>query len=195
VGIIANNPAEPGSPIENDACDKQYRFIRVLDAYNIPLVTLIDTPPFVPGDEWERQGLIRHVGKLIYSYSIATVPKISLIMRRAYADAGSIAMGGSKSFGVDFCFAWPMAQLAVEASKLDMSGKLGVDPDAYTGYLGKAREKASVFEVAKRFTTAVIDEIIDPADTRKRIIEALQMMEHKQETLPPRAKKHGTPPT
>ena len=99
--------------------------------------------------------------------------------------------------GVDLCYSWPIARWAVQASKLDMRQAYGqgIEEDAHEGYLDRSREKVDVFEVAKSWTAQVVDEIIEPKDTRKRIIEGLQITRNKQEKLPRRAKKHGTPPT
>ena len=197
VGLVANNPMEAGSMLEIDACDKYYRFLQVLDAYNIPLVTLTDTPPVVPGEEQESKGLLRHVGRILDTYATATIPKISIIFREAYGDAGSLVMGGVKGTGGDLTYAWPIARFAVEASKLDyisIYGK-GVEPDAYEGYLNRSREKVDVFEAGRSWSAQIVDEIIEPKDTRKKIIEALEITKHKHARLPKRAKTHGTGPT
>jgi acetyl-CoA carboxylase carboxyltransferase component len=196
-GLVANNPKEPGSMLEINSCDKYYRFLQVLDAYNIPLVSLVDTPSLVPGEQEEEKGLLRHFGKILDTYTTATIPKISVVLREAYADAGSLVMGGTKGIGADLCYAWPIARFAVEASDLDyreIYGK-GIEEDAYEGYLNRSREKIDVFEVARSWTAQVVDEIIEPKDTRKKIIEALEITRHKQEKLPRRAKGHGTAPT
>jgi len=197
VGLVANNPKYPGSILEVNACDKYYRFLQVLDAYNIPLVNLVDTPPVVPGESEEARGLLRHVGKIVDVYATTTVPKISIVLREAYADSGSMVMGALKSMGADLTYAWPMARFAVEASELDyrqVYGK-GIEDDAYEAYLNRSREKVDVFDVGHTWTAQVIDEIILPKDTRKRIIEALAMTRNKQEKLPRRAKMHTAPPT
>jgi acetyl-CoA carboxylase carboxyltransferase component len=197
VGLVANNPAEPGSILEINSCDKYYRFLQVLEAYNIPLVNLVDTPPVVPGEKQEKIGLLRHFGKILDTYATSTIPKISITFRESYSDAGSLVMGGAKSMGVDLAYAWPIARFGVEASRLDyreVYGK-GIEKDAYEGYLDRAREKVDVFDAARAFTGQVVDEIIDPADTRTVIIEGLSITENKVEELPVRAKCHGTPPT
>jgi acetyl-CoA carboxylase carboxyltransferase component len=196
VGLVANNPQYPGSILEINSCDKYYRFLQVLDAYNIPLVNLVDTPAVVPGEKEEAGGLIRHMGKIIDAYATSTIPKISIVLREAYADAGSLVMGGLKSMGTDLAYAWPIARFAVEASQLDyrhVYGK-GIEVDAYEAYLNRSREKADVYETAHSWTAQIIDEIILPADTRKKIIEALELTRNKHEELPKRAKCHGTPP-
>jgi propionyl-CoA carboxylase beta chain len=197
VGLVANNPRVPGSVLEIDACDKYYRFLQVLDAYNIPLVTLVDTPPFVPGEDQEARGLLRHGGKILDVYATATIPKISVILREAYGDSGSVVMGAVKGMGVDLCYAWPIARFAIEASGLDCRDVYGrgIEENAYEGYLNRARERLDVFEVARSWTAQVVDEVIEPKETRKKIIEALQLTKNKQEKLPPRAKRHGVPPT
>ncbi len=197
VGLVANNPGHTASMLEINSCDKYYRFLQVLDAYNIPLVTLVDTPPKVPGEEQEARGLLRHFGKITDAYATATVPKISIVLREAYGDAGSIVMGAVKGMGADLCYAWPIARFAVEASVQDycQTYAKGIEADAYSGYLDRSREKIDVFEAARGWTAQMVDEIIDPADTRQKIIEALTLTRNKQEKLPPRAKCHGTGPT
>lgn len=196
VGLVANNPAESGSVMDIDACDKYYRFLQVLDAYNIPLVILADTPPLVPGDDQECRGLLRHFGKILDLYATATIPKISVILREAYADAGGLIMGAGKGLGVDLCYAWPIARFGVEASTSDYRKVCGgIEADAYEGYLNRSRERLDVFEVARSWTAQVVDEVITPAETRRRIIEALELTRDKREEPPPRAKYHGTGPT
>jgi propionyl-CoA carboxylase beta chain len=196
VGLVANNPSHPGSTLEVNTCDKYYRFLQALDAYNTPLVNLVDTPPVVPGEAEEARGLIRHVGKITDVYATATIPKISVVLREAYADAGSMIMGGLKGMGADLTYAWPIAQFAVETSQMDYReayGK-GIEEDAYEAYLNRSREKVDAFGTAHSWTAQIVDEIILPKDTRKKIIEALEITRKKNEKLPPRAKIHGSPP-
>jgi propionyl-CoA carboxylase beta chain len=197
VGLVANNPRYPGSILEVNACDKYYRFLQVLDAYSIPLVNLVDTPPVVPGESEEARGLLRHIGKIVDVYATATVPKISVVLREAYADAGSMIMGGLKSMGADLVYVWPIARFAVEASGLDyrrIYGK-GIEEDAYEAYLNRSREKVDAFDAGYTWTAQVVDEIILPKDTRMKIIEALEVTRNKHEKLPRRAKVHTSPPT
>ena len=197
VGLVANNPAKPGPMLSIDSCDKYYRFLQVLDAYNIPLVTLLDTPPRLPGEAQEAKGILRHFGKIVDVYATATIPKISVVLREAYADAGSIIMGAARGLGTDLCYAWPISQFAVEASTLNyptVYGK-GIEKDAHVGYLDRAREKIDVFEVARSWSAQVVDEVIHPAQTRIKIIEALELTKKKSEKLPERAKSHGVSPT
>jgi len=196
VGLVASNPAEAGSIYEINACDKYYRFLQVLDAYNISLVNLTDTAAAVAGESQEEKGLLRHMGKILDVYATAKIPKISIILREAYADAGSLIMGGVKSMGTDLCYAWPIARFAVQASTLDYCrayGK-GIDADAHTGYLDRSREKIDVFDAAKSWTAQVVDEVIEPGQTRRKIIEALAMVRTKKVSMPPRAKMHSTAP-
>jgi len=197
VGLVANNPACPGSILEINSCDKYYRFLQVLDAYNIPLVNLVDTPPAVPGEAEEVKGLIRHLGKITAAYATTTVPKVSIVLREAYADTGGMIMGSLKSMGTDLTYAWPMARFGVEASELDYRKiyDQGIEEDAYESYLNRSREKVDVFDTAHSWTAQMVDEIILPADTRKKIIEALDLTRNKREELPKRAKGHGTSPS
>jgi len=196
-GLVANNPIYPGSILEVNSCDKYYRFLEALDAYNIPLVNLVDTPPVVPGETEEARGLMRHIGKIADLYATATTPKISIVLREAYADAGSMIMGGLKSMGADLTYAWPIARFGVEASTLDYRKiyKQGIEEDAYEAYLGRAREKVDAFDTAYTWSAQVVDEIIEPKDTRRVIIEALDITRSKNEKLPARAKNHGSSPT
>jgi acetyl-CoA carboxylase carboxyltransferase component len=197
VGIVASNPGCPGSVLGVDASDKYYRFMQVLDAYNIPLVNLVDTPPILPGEAEEARGLLRHMGKIVDVYATATVPKISVVLREAYADAGSLVMGVPKSAGADLVYAWPIARFAVEASNLDyraVYGK-GIEADAYESYMNRSREKVDVFDVGYTSTALMVDEIILPEDTRRTIVEALAITREKMVQLPARAKEHTAPPT
>jgi propionyl-CoA carboxylase beta chain len=197
VGLVANNPKYPGSILEIDSCDKYYRFLQVLDAYGIPLVNLIDSPPVVPGESEEARGLLRHIGKIVDVYATATIPKISVVLRESYGDTGGMIMGGLKSMGADLSYAWPIARFAVEASTLDyrdIYGK-GIEEDAYEAYLNRSREKVDAFDVGYTWTAQVVDEIILPKDTRKKIIKALVLTRNKHEKLPARSKMHTAPPT
>jgi len=197
VGLVAGNPCCPGSILEINACDKYYRFLQVLDAYNIPLVNLVDTPPEVPGENEEARGLLRHIGKIVDTYATTTVPKISIVLRQAYADTGSMIMGIPKSMGTDLTYAWPIARFGVEASDLDYRKyyEQGIEEDAYESYLNRSREIVDVYGTALSWTAQMIDEIILPAETRKKIIEALSLTKNKVENLPVRAKNHGASPT
>jgi methylmalonyl-CoA decarboxylase subunit alpha len=197
VGLVANNPEFPKSALECDACDKYYRFLEVLDAYNIPLVNLVDTPLGTPGEEEENRGLLRHGAKIIHLYANTTVPKISVILRQSYCDTGGIVFGGLKGMGVDMCFAWPIAIIGIETSEIKAEQLFdgGIEDNAHGRYLDISKERVDVFQVANTATSQVVDEIIFPSDTRRKIIEALKICEGKEEVTPQRAKQHGAPPT
>lgn len=196
-GIVANNPGERGAVLTIHACDKIYRFLQVLDAYHIPLVTLVDTPTAVPGEDQEAVGLLRHMGKVIDTYATASIPKICLVLRDAFADAGGLLLGVGKAMGTDLCLAWPIARFAVECSGMDYAGLgvQGVETDAMERTWMRGREKVSVFDVAKAWTTQIVDEIIAPGETRRRIVEGLRLTRNRTETLPPRAKTCPVGPT
>jgi len=197
VGLVANNPEYPGSILEVNSCDKYYRFLQALDGYNLPLINLVDTPPILPGREEEMRGMLRHIGKVTDVYATATVPKITVILREAYADAGSMIMGGGKSMGTDIIYCWPIARFALEASTLDYRDVygMGIEDDAYDAYLGRPREVIDAFDAARSWTAQTVDEIILPVDTRRKIIEALEITRNKVEELPKRSKNHTSPPT
>ena len=171
--------------------------MQVLDAYNIPLVNLVDTPRQVPGENQEARGLLRHIGKIVDVYATSTVPKISIVLRQAYADTGGMIMGIPKSMGADLTYAWPIARFGIEASDLDYSKfyQQGIEEDAYESYLNRSRKIVDVYGTALSWTAQMIDEIILPAETRRKIIESLALTKNKVEKLPARAKNHGTAPT
>ena len=192
-GIVANNPDELSGILEPDASDKYDRFMNFLDAFNIPLVTLVDTTAFPPGDRWERMGIIRHGAKLLHSYSHLTCPKITIVLRRAYGGA-NIVLGCSKMFP-DFVYAWPTAEFAptgpetvvhaVFHKELAKAKEKGNYDEVYGMLLGILREQFSVFNLAKNWTTYyTAHEIIDPRDTRPKIIRAIKSLAKKQEQLP-----------
>lgn len=195
VGLIANQPDHLAGVIDINASDKAARFIRFCDAYHIPLVTLVDTPGFLPGIEQEHEGIIRHGAKLIYAYAEATVPKVTLILRKAYG--GAYIVMGSKHLNGDQNFAWPKAEIAVMgpggAVKILHRNQLleADDPAALQAELAKSyREKlASPFLAAGE---GHLDDIILPAETRIRIIQALNTFKDKRVPTPNR--KHGNIP-
>lgn len=192
-GIVANNPDELSGILEPDASDKYDRFMNFLDAFNIPLITLVDTTAFPPGDRWERMGIIRHGAKLLHSYSHLTCPKITIVLRRSYGGA-NIVLGCSRMFP-DFVYAWPTAEFAptgpetvvhaVFHKELAKAKKDGNYDEVYGMFLGILREQFSVLNLAKHWTTYyTAHEIIDPRDTRPKIIRALKSLAKKQERLP-----------
>ena len=195
VGIIANQAAHMAGVLDIDASDKAARFVRFCDAFNVPLVTLVDVPGFMPGTSQEYGGIIRHGAKLIYAYSEATVPKIALILRKAYG--GAYIVMSSKELRSDVNLAWPNAEIAVMGpdgavniiSRREIAG--ADDPDAKRAELiADYRERfANPYVAANR---GYLDDVIDPAETRPIIIRALRMLANKVDSSPP--KKHGNIP-
>ena len=196
VGFVANQPAHLAGTIDCDASDKAARFIRYCDAFEIPLVTIVDVPGFLPGIKQEMSGIIRHGAKLLYAYSEATVPKITVIVRKAYGGA-YIAMC-SKHLGADFVYAWPSAEIAVMGAEAAVDVLFGreiaasVDGDALRNR--KIREYAEEFinaDIAAQY--GYVDEVIDPDETTERVFESLVMLKDKVEPLTV-DKKHGNIP-
>lgn len=195
VGIVANQPKVRAGALDCNASDKGSRFIRFCDSFNIPIVTFTDVPGYFPGIDEEHGGIIRHGAKLLYAYAEATVPKINVILRKAYGGA-YIAMS-SKHLGADMVFAWPTAEIAVMgpegAANIIFKNDIANSADPVSTRLEKISEYrdkfASPFEAAK---LGYIDDVIEPDSTRPRIIAALEMLASKREALP--AKKHGNIP-
>lgn len=192
VGFVANQPAFMGGSLDYNCSDKMARFIRMCDCFNIPLVVLVDVPAFLPGAQQEHSGIIRHGAKLLYAFSEATVPKISLIMRKAYGGA-YIAMN-SKLMGADLVLAWPIAEIAVMgaegAVEILYRKELKVNSDCRERLNEEYKERyVNPYLAAAR---GYIDEVIEPGDTRKRIAAALKAFENKQRDLS--GKRHGNIP-
>jgi len=192
-GLVANNPDEMSGILEPDASDKYDRFMRFLDAFNIPLVTLVDTTAFPPGDRWERMGVIRHGAKLLHSYAHLTCPKITMVLRRSYGGA-NIVLGCSKMFP-DFVYTWPTAEFAPTGPEtvvhaifhkaLAKAKEEGNYDEVFNRFLGILKEQFSVMNLAKVWTSYyTAHEVIDPRDTRPRIIKALEAVRNKHEVLP-----------
>ena len=195
VGIVANQPMDKAGALDVNASDKAARFIRFCDCFNIPLVTFTDVPGFLPGVSEEHNGIIRHGAKILYAYSEATVPKINVIIRKAYGGA-YIAMS-SKHLGADMVMAWPTAEIAVMgpegAANIIFKDDIKNSADPISERKTKIeeyREKfANPYEAAK---FGYIDDVIEPDSTRPRIIAALEMLASKRENSP--SKKHGNIP-
>lgn len=195
VGIIANQPTVKAGTLDIDSSDKGARFIRTCNIYNIPIVNLVDVPGFMPGLAQERGGIIRHGAKMLFAYAAATVPKITLIMRKAYGGA-YLAMC-SADMGADLVFAWPTAEIAVMgaegAVKVLFRRELNEadDPKAKAKELSESYkdEFASPYQAA---ANAMITDVIEPAETRATIARALRATLCKRDTRPP--KKHGNIP-
>ena len=187
VGIIANQPAVMAGCLDVNASDKSARFIRFCDAFNIPIVNLVDVPGFLPGTDQEYGGIIRHGAKMLYAYSEATVPKITVITRKAYG--GSYLAMCSQDLGADQVFAWPTAEIAVMGPAGAANIIFGKDPDVAAKTAEYIEEFATPYKAAER---GFVDMVIEPMETRPRIITALNMLASKREARP--AKKHGNIP-
>jgi methylmalonyl-CoA carboxyltransferase large subunit len=195
VGIIASQPNHMAGVLDINASDKSARFVRFCNAFNIPLITFVDVPGFLPGVEQERGGIIRHGAKLLFAYSAATVPKITVVLRKAYGGA-YIAMC-CKDLGADRVIAWPTAEIAV-------MGAEGAAEIVFRREIEAAADKAVrrqelVDEYRETFSNPyvaagrrLVDDIIDPADTRKVLAKALGSLHTKRELRP--GKKHGLIP-
>jgi acetyl-CoA carboxylase carboxyltransferase component len=195
VGIVGNQPAVLAGVLDIDSSEKASRFVRVCDAFNIPLLTFVDVPGFMPGTDQEYGGIIRHGAKLLYAYCESSVPRIQIITRKAYG--GAYVVMNSKSIGADLAFAWPSAELAV-------MGPNGAVEIVYRRELADAADPASrraelIDEYTERYANpyiaaerGYIDDVISPADTRAVICRSLEMLSTKHEELPRR--KHGNVP-
>jgi len=195
VGIVANQPKVKAGTLDIDSSDKAARFIRFCNVFNIPLVTLVDVPGFMPGVAQEKGGIIRHGAKMLFAYASATVPKITVILRKAYGGA-YLAMC-SKDMGANMVFAWPTAEIAVMgaegATKILYRKEIKASTDP------KAKEVEMIEKYRERFASPymaasknMITDVIDPAKTRSTVSLALRMTLSKRETRP--AKKHGNIP-
>ena len=195
VGVVGNQPMVKAGVLDIDSSEKAARFVRTCDAFNIPLLTFVDVPGFMPGTDQEYGGIIRHGAKLLYSYCEATVPRIQIITRKAYG--GAYVVMDSKSIGSDLCFAWPNAELAVMgpqgAVNIVYRRELDAAPDP------EARRQELVEEYTERFANPYIaaergyvDDVIDPAETRRVLVRGLELLRSKKAELPKR--KHGNVP-
>ncbi len=195
VGVVGNQPMMLAGVLDIESAEKAARFVRTCDAFNIPLITFVDVPGFLPGVDQEYGGIIRHGAKLLYAYCEATVPRISIITRKAYG--GAYVVMDSKSIGSDLSYAWPTAELAVMgpqgAVEIVYRRELqqAADPAARrTELIAEYTEKyANPFNAAER---GYVDDVIDPAETRQKIVSGLDMLRTKREELPKR--KHGNVP-
>jgi propionyl-CoA carboxylase beta chain len=195
VGIVANQPAVLAGVLDIDASVKAARFVRFCDAFNIPIITFVDVPGFMPGTDQEWRGIIRHGAKLLYAYCEATVPKVTVITRKAYGGAYDVM--SSKHIRGDINYAWPTAEIAVMGPKgaVEIIFKKEIEksenPDELEEKLiQEYRDKfAHPYIAAER---GFIDDVIEPRKTRQMLIKALKMLENKVDTNP--KKKHGNIP-
>jgi propionyl-CoA carboxylase beta chain len=206
VGIVANQPAFLAGVLDINASDKGARFVRFCDAFNIPLITFEDVPGFLPGTQQEYGGIIRHGAKLLYAFAEATVPKLTVITRKAYG--GAYCVMSSKHIRTDVNYAWPTAEIAVMGPEgavnivykreLERAAQVGKTEAERTAILERERSK-KVEEFRERFANpyvaaerGYVDAVIRPRDTRKKLIDALEMLDTKRDKNPP--KKHGNIP-
>ncbi len=195
VGIVAQEPSVMAGVVDIDAADKISRFVRFCDAFNLPIVTFIDSPGFLPGVSQEHGGIIRHGAKVLYAYSEANVPKISVVTRKAYG--GAYVVMSSKSLGTDMYFAWPSAEIAVMGAE----GATNIlhrqeladadDPQAEKERL-EAEYRQRYLNPYAAASAGYVDDVIEPAETRWMVIKALRAIGNKTETHP--ARKHGNMP-
>jgi propionyl-CoA carboxylase beta chain len=190
VGFVANQPASYAGVLDINSSIKAARFVRFCDAFNIPLITFVDVPGFLPGTAQEFGGIIKHGAKLLYAFSEATVPKITLITRKGYGGAYDVM--NSKHIGADVNYAYPTAEIAV-------MGAQGAVNILYRNLETEEDRQKAIEEYEEAFANpykaaelGYVDEIILPKDTRKKLIDALEMTKNKRETNPP--KKHGNIP-
>jgi acetyl-CoA carboxylase carboxyltransferase component len=195
VGIVGNQPMILAGVLDIESSEKAARFVRTCDAFNIPIITFVDVPGFLPGVDQEYGGIIRHGAKLLYAYCESTVPRIQVITRKAYG--GAYVVMNSKSIGADLAYAWPTAELAV-------MGPQGAVEIVYRRELQNAADPVArraelVNEYTEKYSNpyaaaerGYIDDVIDPADTRIKLIAGLSMLQSKREELPRR--KHGNMP-
>jgi acetyl-CoA carboxylase carboxyltransferase component len=195
VGFVANQPLVLAGVLDVDSSDKAARFIRYCDAFNIPLVTLVDLPGYLPGVDQEHAGVIRHGAKILYAYSEATVPKISVILRKAYG-GGYIAMN-SRHLRADFVFAWPSAEIAVMGPEgaANIIFRKEITEAANPDEMRKIKVKEYTDKFANPYVAAskgYVDSVIEPSETRKFLLHAIEVSGNKFIAGP--SKKHGIPP-
>ena len=195
VGIVGNNPAVLAGVLDIQSSEKAARFVRTCDAFNIPLISFVDVPGFMPGTDQEFHGIIRHGAKLLYAFCEATVPRIQIITRKAYG--GAYVVMNSKSIGADLAYAWPSAELAV----MGASGAVEIvhrrelqaadDPVARRAELIEEYQERYInpYLAAER---GIVDDVIDPAETRRKLVQSIAVLRSKREELPKR--KHGNVP-
>ncbi len=189
VGLVANQPLSLAGTLDIPASQKAARFVAFCDAYNLPIITLVDTPGFYPGKDLEWRGMIRHGGQLVFAYARASVPRICVILRKSYG--GAFIVMDSKTMGNDLCLAWPGAELAVMgAGQAAAILQRRATPDERAAFEADYAERLlNPYVAAER---GYVDAVIDPADTRREIAAALDILDDKREVLAPR--KHGNSP-
>ena len=194
-GIVANQPQSLAGVLNISGSEKAARFVQMCDAFNIPLVTLVDVPGFLPGVDQEHGGIIRHGAKLLYAYCNATVPRVSLILRKAYG--GAYIVMDSRSIGADLCYAWPTNEIAVMGAEgaADVVFRREIAAAEDPGTLRAQRIKEYRAELMHPYYAAergLVDNVVHPAETRQVLASALAVLRAKHADLPHR--KHGNPP-
>jgi acetyl-CoA carboxylase carboxyltransferase component len=195
VGFVGNQPSSLAGALDIHASEKVARFVQMCDAFNIPLVTLLDVPGFLPGVDQEHNGIIRHGAKLLYAYCTATVPRISLVLRKAYG--GAYIVMDSRSVGADLAYAWPGNEIAVMgaegAANVVFRRRIAAaeDPEAERSRV-VAEYRDELMHPLHAAERGLVDDVIDPADTRVVLVRALRMLRTKHADMP--ARKHGNPP-
>lgn len=195
VGIVANQPQHLAGVLDIEASEKGARFVQMCDAFDIPILTLLDVPGFLPGVDQEHGGIIRHGAKLLYAYCNATVPRISVILRKAYG--GAYIVMDSQSIGADLTYAWPTNEIAVMgaegAANVIFRRQIAAadDPEATRARLVKEYQ-AELMHPYYAVERGLVDDVIDPAETREVLVRGLEMLQSKHADLPGR--KHGNPP-
>jgi propionyl-CoA carboxylase beta chain len=198
VGVVANQPMHSAGTLDIDASEKAARFVRTCDAFGIPVLTFVDVPGFLPGTGQEWGGIIRRGAKLIYAYAEATVPKITVITRKAYGGAYDVM--GSKHLGGDINLAWPTAQIAVMGAdgavdilyRRDLAAVTDVPERTALRSRRIAEYEDTLFNPYIAAERGYVDAVIRPAETRSQVTRALRALRTKRQTLPP--KKHGNIP-
>lgn len=197
VGVVANQPKFMAGCLDIDSSDKIARFVRFLDSFNIPLLTFVDVPGYLPGVEQEHQGIIRHGAKVLYSYADATIPKITVVVRKGYG--GSFVAMGSKALKADMVYAWPQSEIAVMGPK----GAVNILYKEELKNLNKQEQETKRDELLKKYidrfanpfvaaSKGMVDEVINPDETRDYILNSLILLARKQTSKP--SKKHGNIP-
>jgi propionyl-CoA carboxylase beta chain len=194
VGVVANQPANLAGTLDITASEKAARFVRFCDAFNIPIVTFVDVPGFLPGVDQEHNGIIRHGAKLLYAYCEATVPRLTVITRKAYG--GAYLVMNARGIRADLVFAWPSAEIAVMGAQ----GAVNIiHRRELTSDDGETRRAELIADYEEKFNNpyvaaelGLVDEVIEPRETRYKLIRALEVLRTKREKLPP--KKHGNGP-
>jgi propionyl-CoA carboxylase beta chain len=194
VGVVANQPANLAGTLDITASEKAARFVRFCDSFNIPIVTFVDVPGFLPGVDQEHNGIIRHGAKLLYAYCEATVPRLTVITRKAYG--GAYLVMNARGIRADLVFAWPSAEIAVMGAQgaVNIIHRRELSSDD-----GETRRTELIADYEEKFNNpyvaaelGLVDEVIEPRETRYKLIRALEVLRTKREKMPP--KKHGNGP-